>query len=1172
MNSLYLTSLLNLFYMRLKNFRTFTALATGAMLLGLCGCASQPEPVKTRGIGVYPGDPSECAAPSLVPGGNQYRNLAQGRAASHSSSYDYSLTAQLVTDGMTETSSAPWFRLLVNGEPVPKSIREHLMDGRRETRISAQGNAPVIQFEFHGYPVQADKIEAFGYRDELDVISCEASDDGASWTAPGDKAYEYYRLSLKNNGNRPLDIRQVYFYKDGKAQDVLSSGRFHSAWKSEGCADEWIQVDLGSESSFDKMVFHWRNAPADAKVQVSSDGIAWKDIKGASLDECSFPRVKGRYVRALLASTADGEPFELDEWEIWGKGGMEVVPAEAPVREGMTQHLTRGAWKVCRASMAGECCGKDISSAGFDDSSWLPATVPGTVLTSWVNAAAVADPNYSDNQLFISDSYFRSDFWYRNVFSASKNSGTQFLHMDGVNSRADIYLNGCYVGMIDSPYKAASFNVTDILADGENVLAVKVYVNEHYGAVTQQNAVSSDANGGVLGADNPSMHATIGWDWIPTVRGRSVGIYDDVYLSYNEAVTIENPFVRPVLELPDTSKAYILAETMLANNTEKPVSGNLHFSYGDISVTVPQNLEPGERAFVKLDALQLDNPRLWWPVGYGNPELYPVSFSFEIDGKVSDKISFQSGVRQMDYCIEKFVNTESKPDERLEMYVNGKRFVGFGGNWGFSEHLLNYRGREYDAAVRYHADMNFNMIRNWVGQIPDKEFYEACDRYGVMVWQDFWLANPADGPDPVDEERFRTTAASYIRQVRNHPSIGIYVGRNEGFPPESLDKSLCDSVAMFHPGIYYLSNSADGIVSGRGTYRAMPPEAYYTLYGLDKFHSERGMPNVMNYENLVRALGEENVEPVNTVEHPNDAYGLHDYTLGNRPGVSSAQSADTFNKLIERYFGEPEDAREFSQWAQWVNYDGYRAIFEARSAHRHGMLLWMSHPAWPSLVWQCYDYYLEPTAAYFGCKKACEPLHIQWNPHTGDVEAVSWYSASAEGLTAEASLLGPDGECIWSQSKVIDLGEDQTVRCFPVEYPDNLPEVYFIKLALTDKDGNAVSENIYWKGRDEGSLRALLEAPDAELSLSQSVSESAEAYEISVDIANAGDVPAFMTRIKVVDSEGGDLVLPVMYSDNYFFLMPGEKKTVAISVKREDVSGYPKVEISALNLEPAIIR
>ena len=287
----------------------------------------------------------------------------------------------------------------------------------------------------------------------------------------------------------------------------------------------------------------------------------------------------------------------------------------------------------------------------------------------------------------------------------------------------------------------------------------------------------------------------------------------------------------------------------------------------------------------------------------------------------------------------------------LSLFINGRRFIGRGGNWGFGESNLNYRGREYDIAVAYHADMNFTMMRNWVGQIGDKELYEACDRHGIMIWQDFWLANPSDGPDPYDPEMFIANAEDYVKRFRNHASIGIYCGRNEGFPPEQIDKALRRIVKEDHPGLHYISSSADEVVSGHGPYRALPVKEYFSLKnGSDKFHSERGMPNVMNYESLVRTFSPEALWPQNA------QWGQHDYTM------EGAQSCASFNAIIEKGFGKPNNAKEFADLAQWVNYDGYRGMFESRSLNRKGLLLWMTHPAWPSMVWQTYDYYFEPTA------------------------------------------------------------------------------------------------------------------------------------------------------------------------------------------------------------------
>ncbi|MBO6044956.1 MAG: beta-glycosidase, partial [Bacteroidales bacterium] len=552
------------------------------------------------------------------------------------------------------------------------------------------------------------------------------------------------------------------------------------------------------------------------------------------------------------------------------------------------------------------------------------------------------------------------------------------------------------------------------------------------------------------------------------------------------------------------------------------------------------------------------NFRLWWPNGYGEPYLYDAGFTFTPEASpVSTAINYKAGLREMKYVDATY---------SLRIYVNGRRFIPLGGNWGFDEHNLLYRSREYDIAVGYHADMNFTIIRDWVGMTGDKEFYEACDRHGVMIWQDFWLANPWDGPDPYYPGLFEEVADEYVRRVRNPPSIAIYVGRNEGNPPAEIDAFLAETVAREHPGMHYIPHSAAGVVSGGGPYRALPQKDYFSLWGHDTFHSERGMPNVMNYEDMVRAFGVENIEPVNTMEHPNPIYGMHDYTLGVVPNASSAQSADSFNRIIAKAFGEPADAKEFASLAQWVNYDGYRAIFEARSEQRRGMILWMSHPAWPSMVWQTYDYYFEPTGAYFGSKKACEPLHILWNPLHDDIEVVNYHAGDKRGLTASCKLVNLDGSVIWNREAPLDIAEDQTVVCFPLEFPSELTEVYFIKLALTDASGAVLSDNFYWRGREEGNLKALRSVPQVTPRWSMTRTSSKTGYSFTITVTNDAKEPAMMLRLKAVDAATDDLVLPVLYSDNYFFLMPGESRTFTVKVRKEDCVGKPYIALSGFNV------
>ena len=1239
--------------------KRFPILLGTASLIVMAACSHEQAAV-TRGIGVYPGDPDESAAPSLVKGDDSYRNVALGRITYQSSSYDYNLTSQLITDGIVSDGPVAYVDVTGGGKLVEKPHHEKLFDGKPDSRIYFDVADPTVQIDFKGMAVLADRIEILGSvtlpegNDRQSSLKILASGDGASWTELGDvpaarlfappaaprrygaggapveegpspvrflydyepaapadddvipfqlvnggggvrtvsrnvscvidlknpQAYESFCFAFNLPDAREFSLHTVNYYKDGVLLDVLPSKKFVSAWRSAGAEGEWVSVDFGFPSSFDKIVFHWLNPATACQVYVCDDGKSWKQVCKVAgdegINEIKLNKAqKGRYVKVGFGRSVDGRPLELSELEVFGRGGTAVVPKAAPARQGARQDLTGGAWRLQRASLV-RAGGNAVSASTFDDSGWMVATVPGTVLASYVNAGAVADPNYADNQFLASDSYFRSAFWYRDTFEAKVDMERQYLHFDGINWKADVYLNGASLGRIEGAFREAEFDVTGILKDGRNDLAVLIYENEHYGAVKEQTAYTTDQNGGIVGADNPTMHATIGWDWIPTVRGRDIGIWDDVYLAFRGPVTIKDPFVRTVMPLPDTTVAGVLAEVTLVNDSDKVIYGMLKGSFGDASFELQQILAPHSTKQVNVDpdiapSLRLVNPKLWWPKGYGEQNLYDVKFSFEIEEAVSDAVAFKSGVRQMDFSVDEYVPHGGQmrgggTPERLSLYVNGRRFIGFGGNWGFPEHLLNYRGREYDIAVGYHADMNFTMIRNWVGMTGDREFYEACDRHGVMVWQDFWLANPADGPNPYHPDLFNEIATEYVRRVRNHPSIGIYVGRNEGNPPDEINDYLAEMVPKEHPGLYYIPHSAAGVVSGGGPYRALPVKDYFNTYGHDKFHSERGMPNVMNFENLVRAFGEDNVEPVNTMAHPNPMYGLHDYTLGGVPNASSAQSAESFNQIIAKAFGEPADAEEFAALAQWVNYDGYRAIFEGRSEHRRGMILWMSHPAWPSMVWQTYDYYFEPTGAYFGCKKACEPLHIQWNPIREDIEVVNYHALDRTGLKASAQLINLDGTVVWSKEATFDIIEDETVACFPLEFPDNLSDAYFIRLCLTDASGEAVSTNFYWRGREEGNLQALRTVAKTSPKCNVTRSATEDGYEFSVEVANDGKVPAMMLRLKAVDPATGDLVLPVLYSDNYFFLMPGESRTITVKVRKEDCAGKPYIAISGFNV------
>jgi hypothetical protein len=1040
----------------------------------------------------------------------------------------------------------------------------------------------VFLYPYTPSPAEAPQgFPGFGNRQNSNITRSIAQEV----TLEKPAVFHHYKMAFKAQGAVEWTFTDWDFYRENTLLDILPSFIFRSAWKSAGSGDEWVYVDFGAPASIDKVHLFWINKAIEGKIQISNDASTWNDVAdlpGGSLKEEIIElgkTVRAQFVRLLLTKSENDEPYILSELQVFGKGGLVARPKASPAPAERRQTLSGGNWKLQRASLV-SATGEDLSQSkpDFDEKGWIPATVPGTVLSSYMNIGALPDPNYADNQLQISESYFYSNFWYRNEFDVDKPSEKTFLHFDGINWKAHVFLNGEKVGSIDGAFARGKFDVTRQIKQGKNTLAVEIIKNDHPGAIKEQTAWSTDQNGGILGADNPTYHATVGWDWIPTIRGRDIGIWNDVFLSYTGPVTIENPFVRTELPLPDTTSASVFAEVTLVNHSEKTVNGILKGAYGTAAFEQPVSLSASETKVVKFDPattpdLALKNPKLWWPKGYGEPHLYDVTFAFETDGKVSDETAFKSGVRQMTFDENVYQPSggisfgfgPAGESRRLSLYINGRRFIGFGGNWGFGESNLNYRKREYDIAVAYHADMNFTMIRNWVGQIGDEEFYEACDKHGIVVWQDFWLANPVDGPNPYLPGMFNANAEDYIKRIRNHPSIGIYVGRNEGDPSAEIDNYLREAIPQLHPGIHYISNSASGVVSGGGPYRALPPKDYFRSYGHDKFHSERGMPNVMNYESMILAFGEDAIEPVNTKETPNSIYGLHDYTLGGGLGAS-AQAASSFNEIIEKAFGKPGNAKQFAEWAQWINYNGYRAIFEGRSEHRRGMLLWMSHPAWPSMVWQTYDYYFDPTGAYFGCKKASEPVHIQWNPIREDVEVVNYHAFDRKGLLAKAQLINQDGKVQWEKEVSLDIKEDQTVAVFPLEFPETLSNTYFIKLNLTE-EGKVISDNFYWRGKEDGNYQSLRELPKVTITPKTVAKKAGSEWHLTTTLKNETSTPALMIRLKAVSSQSNQRILPVFYSDNYFFLMPGEEKEVKIKLYDLDAHGEkPSIEISGFNL------
>jgi hypothetical protein len=238
-----------------------------------------------------------------------------------------------------------------------------------------------------------------------------------------------------------------------------------------------------------------------------------------------------------------------------------------------------------------------------------------------------------------------------------------------------------------------------------------------------------------------------------------------------------------------------------------------------------------------------------------------------------------------------------------------------------------------------------------------------------------------------------------------------------------------------------------------------------------------------------------------------------------------------------------------------------------------GLLLWMSHPCWPSFVWQTYDYYFEPTSAYFACKKASEPIHIQWNSYAETIEVVNYNAGQQPGLIAHVEILNIDGKNMFEKSFPLESDEDSTSTIVKMDYPAGLSDVHFIRLALNRSNAQPdkpISTNFYLRGLKAGDYRAIRALDKASVQHSTTADLRSNRWHLTTTLKNTSTTPALMLRLKAIRVTSGDRILPVIYDDNYFALMPGESRVITITLEQADARGEkPRIVLEGFNVAPS---
>jgi exo-1,4-beta-D-glucosaminidase len=841
-------------------------------------------------------------------------------------------------------------------------------------------------------------------------------------------------------------------------------------------------------------------------------------------------------------------------------------------------------WRLQSACVAKEE-GAAISAADYAPHDWLSTSVPSTVLAAQVAGKIFPDPYFGMNLRNIpgttypighdfsnlpmpQDSPYRCGWWYRTEFTAppARADHRIWLHFGGINYRGEVWVNGKRIAdssTVAGAYRTYDFDVTDALKPGaKNVLAVDTF------APTEKD----------LG---------INWvDWNPCPPDKDMGLWGDVNLVESGPVTLRSPMAVTHFTDPSLATAGLTLYAELHNATSHEVDGSVAGTAAGIHFEQPVHLAANEDKTVvftpgQVPGLQLHNPRPWWPAQMGEPHLENLTMSFVDHGAVSDEKNVAFGIRE--------ITSELTATGGRLFRINGKPLLIRGAGWS-QDMLLRTDEHRLRDQIRMVGDMHLNTIR-LEGKLETEDFFRIADEQGILVMMgwcccDHWEHWKEWGPQdlPIATASLR----SQLLRLRSHASVLVWLNGSDIAPPADVERAYLQVESEVHWPNPILSaastaNTAGGGPNGvkmSGPYDYVAPSYWYVDqhnggdYG---FNTETSPgPAIASLASRAKFLPDPEAWP------PTANWSYH-------YGGGEFVNLKVLDDAMAAVYAKPKSAADYERMAQTMAYDSERAMFESYSKNKYvstGVIQWMLNNAWPSMIWHLYDYYLDTDAGYYATKKACEPLHIQYAYDDRSIHVVNSTYAPVSGMRASVSVHGIGWKALYSAKANVNAAADSSQTVF--ELPDKLfngvDRIFFIDLTLSDSAGRVVSHNFYWvpyvpttfdwdrtdythtPALRHEDLTALASLPQAQLKAEANINQTPHGRRVTIHLDNPSSTLAFQVRVAPRTRDGG-LIAPVLWSDNWIELAPGESATLTAELP-EGAPASPVIQVEGWNIAP----